>query len=101
MDPDKRVLKAVQEAQGILARHVEPGPRDCDQTINQLLDVLDDEAVVQAIEDSRMEKPTPEQLAELKRLSAIARVPDESEIVTSKEAAEIRIRDLQEKARME
>jgi hypothetical protein len=101
MDPDKRVLKAVREAQGILARHVEPGPRDCDQTINQLLDVLDDEAVVQAIEDSRMEKPTPEQLAELKRLSAIARVPDESEIVTSKEAAEIRIRDLQEKARME
>ncbi|MHC2380329.1 hypothetical protein [Bradyrhizobium liaoningense] len=101
MDPDKRVLKAVQVAQGILARHVEPGPRDCEQTINQLLDVLDDEAVVQAIEDSRMEKPTPEQLAELKRLSAIARVPDESEIVTSKEEAEIRIRDLQEKARME
>jgi len=101
MDPDKRVLKAVQEAQGILARHVEPDPRDCDQTINQLLDVLDDEAVVQAIEDLRMEKPTPEQLAELKRLSAIARVPDESEIVTSKEEAAIRIRDLQEKARME
>lgn len=101
MDPDKRVLKAVQEAEGILARHVEPGPRDCEQTINQLLDVLDDETVVQAIEDSRMEKPTPEQLAELKRLSAIARVPDESEIVTSKEEAEIRIRDLKEKARME
>ncbi|MCK1483375.1 hypothetical protein IVB25_11725 [Bradyrhizobium sp. 193] len=101
MDPDKRVLKAVQEAQGILARHVEPGPRDCEQTINQLLGVLDDEAVVQAIEDSTMEEPTPEQLAKLKRLSAIARVPDESEIVTSKEEAEIRIRDLQEKARME
>ena len=48
-----------------------------------------------------MEKPTPEQLAELKRLSAIARVSDESEIVTSKEEAEIRIRDLQEKARIE
>lgn len=103
MDPDKRVLQAVQEAQGILARHVEPGPQDCEQTINQLLDVLDDEAVVRAIEESRMEKstPTPEQLAELKKLSAIARVPDESEIVTSKEEAEIRIRDLQEKARME
>ncbi|MDF0515783.1 hypothetical protein P0R31_00830 [Bradyrhizobium yuanmingense] len=57
MDPDKRVLKAVQEAQGILARHVEPGPS---QTINQLLDVLDNEAVVQAIEESTMEKPTPE-----------------------------------------
>lgn len=101
MDPDKRVLKAVREAQGILAHHVEPGRRDCDQTINQLLDVLDDEAVVQAIEESRLEKPTSEQLAELKRLSAIARVPDESEIVTSKEEAEIRIRDLNDKARME
>ena len=47
-----------------------------------------------------MEKPTTEQLDELKWFSAIARVPDESEI-TSKEEAEIRIRDLKEKARME
>ncbi|MGY3075953.1 hypothetical protein ACVWZZ_002324 [Bradyrhizobium sp. LM6.10] len=71
------------------------------QTNNQLLDVLDDEAVVQAVEDSNMEKPSAEQLAELKRLSAIARVSDESEIVTSNEEAEIRIRDLKDKARME
>lgn len=49
---------------------------------------------MQAVEESKMEKPTPEQLVELKRLGAMARVPDESEIVTSKEAAEIRIRDL-------
>ena len=34
-------------------------------------------------------------------LSKEARVPDESEIVTSKEQADIRIRDLREKARME
>lgn len=101
MDPEQRVAKALEEAQGILARHVEPGPRDCEQTINKLLDVLDDEAVVQALKDSKMEKPTTEQLDELKRLSAIARVPDESEIVTSKEEADIRIRDLKDKARME
>ncbi|WP_439405949.1 hypothetical protein ACNJX9_31805 [Bradyrhizobium sp. DASA03076] len=100
MDPEQRVAKALEEAQGILARHVEPGPRDCKQTINKLLDVLDDEAVVQALKDSKMEKPTTEQLDELKRLSAIARVPDESEIVTSKEEADIRIRDLKDKARM-
>ncbi|MGY4629867.1 hypothetical protein [Bradyrhizobium sp. USDA 4486] len=100
MDPERRVAKALEDAQGILARYVEPGPRDCEQTINQLLDVLD-EAVVQAVKDSKMEKPTAEQLAELKRLSAIARVPDESEIVTSNEEAEIQIRDLKEKARME
>ncbi len=101
MDPEWRVAKALEDAQGILARHVEPGPRNCEQTINKLLDVLDDEAVVQALKDSTMEKPTTEQLEELKRLSAIARVPDESEIVTSKEEAETRIRDLKDKARME
>ena len=101
MDPEQRVAKALEDAQGILAQYVEPGPRDCEQTINQLLDVLDDEAVVQALKDSKMGKPTAEQLAELKRLSAIARVPDESEIVTSKEEAETRIRDLKDKARME
>ncbi|MET4476657.1 hypothetical protein [Bradyrhizobium sp. F1.13.3] len=101
MDPERRVSKALAEAQTILARYVEPGPRDCARTINQLLHVLDDEAVVQAVEESKMEKPTAEQLVELKGLSAIARVPDESEIVTSKEEAEIRIRDLKDKARME
>jgi hypothetical protein len=48
-----------------------------------------------------MEKPTQEQLDELKRLSREARVNDWSEIVQSKEEAEIRIRDLKEKSRME
>ena len=47
------------------------------------------------------DKPTQEQLDQLKRLSKEARVPDESEIVTTREEAEIRIRDLKEKARME
>jgi hypothetical protein len=51
--------------------------------------------------DVVMEKPTQDQLEELKRLSREARVPDESEIVTSKQEAEVRIRDLKEKARME
>lgn len=47
------------------------------------------------------DKPTQEQLDELKRLSKEARVPDESGIVTSKEDADRRIKDLKEKARME
>jgi len=47
------------------------------------------------------EKPTKQQINELKQLSKEARVPDESTIVTTKEEAEIRIRDLKEKARME
>lgn len=48
-----------------------------------------------------MDKPTQEQLNELKRLSKEARVEDWSEIVRSKDEAEMRIRDLKEKARIE
>jgi hypothetical protein len=47
------------------------------------------------------DRPTQQQLDQLKRLSKEARVPDESEIVTTSEEADIRIRDLKEKARME
>ena len=48
-----------------------------------------------------MDKPTQEQLEELRRLSKEARVDDWSQIVKSKEEAETRIRDLKEKSRME
>ncbi|UQR67500.1 hypothetical protein LRP30_20570 [Bradyrhizobium sp. C-145] len=48
-----------------------------------------------------MDKPTQEQLNELKRLSKVARVEDWSEIVQSRDEAEMRIRDLKEKARIE
>ncbi|MCK1653836.1 hypothetical protein IVA88_20670 [Bradyrhizobium sp. 149] len=48
-----------------------------------------------------MEKPTREQLDELKRLSKEARVEDWSELVQSRDEAENRIRDLKEKARIE
>ncbi len=48
-----------------------------------------------------MDKPTQEQLDELKRLSKEARVEDWSEIVQSRDEAETRIRDLKEKARIE
>jgi hypothetical protein len=48
--PD-RVTRAVKEAQASLARYVEPGPRDCEKTINDLLAVLDDERLVQGMEE--------------------------------------------------
>ncbi|WP_271506785.1 hypothetical protein [Bradyrhizobium sp. CCBAU 11357] len=48
-----------------------------------------------------MDKPTQQQLSELKRLSKEARVEDWSDIVQTKDEAEMRIRDLKEKARME
>src|SRR3954453_16720379 len=52
-------------------------------------------------EEQDMEKPTQQQLDELKRLSKEARTSDGSEVVQSKEVAETRIRDLKEKARRE
>ncbi|WP_156526928.1 hypothetical protein [Bradyrhizobium sp.] len=50
--PD-RVTQAVKEAQAILARYVEPGPPDCQNTMNDLLAVLDDERLVQAMGGGR------------------------------------------------
>jgi hypothetical protein len=47
------------------------------------------------------EMPTQQQIDELKRLSKEARVPDESEIVTSRQEAELRIKDLKEKSKIE
>jgi len=44
------------------------------------------------------EKPTPKQLDELKRLSKEARVDDWSQVVRSREEADMRIRDLKVKA---
>jgi hypothetical protein len=51
MSPEKRILQAIESAQNILARYVEPGPRDPKATLNALLNVLDDDEVVQAVLD--------------------------------------------------
>jgi hypothetical protein len=38
MKPEKRVTAAVEKAQEILAQYVEPGPRNCETAINELMD---------------------------------------------------------------
>jgi hypothetical protein len=43
------IMKAMREARGILADYVEPGPRDCEATINRLLAVLDCDVVGKAV----------------------------------------------------
>ena len=53
------------------------------------------------VAEPEMAEITEAQKAELKRLSKEARVPDMSDIVTTSEEAERRIRDLKEKAKME
>ncbi|MCP3389840.1 hypothetical protein NLM27_13760 [Bradyrhizobium sp. CCGB12] len=45
-----RVRETVKQTQVILASYVEPGSRDCNKTINDLLDVLDDEELIEAME---------------------------------------------------
>ena len=65
MSAEKQVLQAVERAQAILARYVEPGERDCERTIKDLLDVLDRDEVVAAVEELEMRG---EAVDELRRL---------------------------------
>ena len=41
MTDQELVVRAVREAQILLAAYIEPGPRDADATINRLLSILD------------------------------------------------------------
>ena len=52
MKDQDRINKAVTSAQKVLGEYIEPGPRDCEQTINKLLDVLDDRKVANAVKRS-------------------------------------------------
>jgi hypothetical protein len=59
MKPEKEVLEAVEKAQRILGEYIEPGPRDCEQTINNVMSVLDDNSVNEAVDqikDGRSEE---------------------------------------------
>ena len=49
MRAEERVLRAVEQAQDLLARYVEPGPRDAEKTVNDLMTILDDSDLVEAI----------------------------------------------------
>lgn len=64
MTAEQQVLEAVARAQTILADYVEPGERDCVSTINALLDVLDRDQVVVAVEEL---KRRGEAVADLRR----------------------------------
>lgn len=49
MTPQECVLDAVLRAQSILADYIEPGPHDCQRTINRLFDIFDDEKLMTAV----------------------------------------------------
>lgn len=44
------VLRAVRQAQAVLADYIDPTDRDCESAVRQLLRVLDDENVVIAMD---------------------------------------------------
>jgi hypothetical protein len=49
MRAEERVLRAVELAQDVLAQYVEPGPRDAEKTVNDLMTILDDSDLVEAV----------------------------------------------------
>jgi hypothetical protein len=49
MRAEEQVLRAVEQAQGLLASYIEPGPRDAEQTVKELLAVLDTNDLADAI----------------------------------------------------
>jgi hypothetical protein len=51
----ERVVTAIRVAQLILARYIEHGPRDAEQTINELLAVLDRTDVVESVDRLEIE----------------------------------------------
>ena len=50
MSAEKTIVSAVEKAQDILAHYVQPGTRDWGDTINRLMDVLDDSRLLEAVE---------------------------------------------------
>jgi hypothetical protein len=50
MSDERLIADALGKAQDILKAYIQPGPRDPEKTINELLAVLDDEKLVAAQE---------------------------------------------------
>ena len=50
MEDEHRVIYAIREAQFILAKYIEPGPRDVYKTLKSLLSLLDSNEVVESID---------------------------------------------------
>ena len=50
LSDEELALYAIREAQLILADYIQPGPRDAEMTLNDLLSVLDRDDVVEAVD---------------------------------------------------
>jgi hypothetical protein len=50
------MLEALLRSQSILERYIQPGKRDCESAVNELLTVLDDEKLLIAMNQARLRK---------------------------------------------
>ena len=49
MTPAKRIEKAFDDAHVVIADYLEPGPRNAEETLNQLIRIIDDEELHVAV----------------------------------------------------
>jgi hypothetical protein len=49
-DPDNVLKKAVEKTIGIVADYVEPGPRNAEETVEEVLEAVDNDEVKEALE---------------------------------------------------
>ena len=55
---DITLKNAVKQAGDILADYLQPGPRDCEETLDRLIIALDNEAVASAVGEIRRQRDT-------------------------------------------
>lgn len=58
MTPQERVLDAVLRAHGILAEYLEQSPRKCEQTLDRLFAVLDDQELIATVNRMNLDSVT-------------------------------------------
>jgi hypothetical protein len=51
-NPNKTIKEAVKDAQHALTEYLQPGNRDCEETVNELLTTLENNEVAEAILES-------------------------------------------------
>lgn len=49
MTPAERIEKAFDDAHVVIAEYLEPGPRDPEKTVNQLITILDHHELYEAV----------------------------------------------------
>jgi len=80
-------IDPIEAARRILGEYIAPGSRDCNQTINRLLAVLDNDAIIEAVdevkdgrsEEERRAGPQQDQHAQAARGSLLDQAPEHLE----------------------